>query len=671
MLEMLWSGLLTCLAPINVLALIVSVALGIVVGALPGFGAAIGMIIILPLTYTMDHSTALIALSGVYVGCEYGGSISSILLNTPGTSAAMVTAFDGYPMARKGKARDALLISNIASFSGGIMSALSMLLFMPLLAPFVIRFGAAELFLLAAVGLFLVGSISSRDPLKGIISAALGVFTTCIGVDAYVGNPRFTFGSIDLMGGIPFIPVMLGTFSLPSMLALVLTPACTVQEQIVFEKVRFRDNFSAFFRLFRLLFSKMKMLLVRSGLIGVGVGIVPGVGASVATMLAYSSAKRASREPEEFGKGAVEGIVASECSNNGLVGGAFIPVLALGIPGSPAAAVFMAAIFMHGMAPGPNFLANQGPVVYMVIVALFLCALVQMLLGLFTIGSLANILRIPSDKLFPGVIVICAIGAYVVRGLNLDIWIFVLFGLATYFLVRLGFNPGAYALGVILGPIVERSMLEALSLARAKGALVYFMNRPVAQAMLVLIALYVVYRLYRRVRRGPAPEKNIATGEIPGLLEGMRGADFLSALIALPVIAGFASLLGDYPPKTAMFPAIVLGLLAILMTAIILKAVLMPVRYASMTEAPFSCINWKGIGMHAALLIAYVLGIKHIGFYVSSAMLIFVLCSLLKKDGLSSKNVLWNAIFTLIFVAVCYVIFSLGFGVATPRGLLF
>ena len=387
-------------------------------------------------------------------------------------------------------------------------------------------------------------------------------------------------------------------------------------------------------------------------------------------MLAYSSAKRYSRHPEEFGKGAEEGIVASECSNNGLVGGAFIPVLALGIPGSPAAAVFMAAIFMHGMAPGPNFLANEGPVVYMVIMALFLCAVVQMLLGLFTIGSLANILRIPSDKLFPGVIVICAIGAYVVRGLNLDIWIFVLFGIATYFLIRLGFNPGAYALGVILGPVVERSMLEALSLARAKGALVYFMNRPVAQGMLVLIALYVIYRVYKRVRNGKAAQARGASGEIPRLLEGMRGADLISGVIMLPVIGALASMLVDYPEKTAMFPAIVLGLLALLMAAIILKAVFMPAKYAGMTEAPFSCINWKGIGMHAALLIAYVLCIKYIGFYVSSATLVFILCTVLKND-LKSRDLFWNVVFTLVFVAVCYVIFSLGFSVNTPRGILF
>lgn len=670
MLELLLDGLVSCLSPINILAIMLSVSLGIIVGALPGFGASIGMIIILPLTYTMDHTTALIALSGVYVGCEYGGSISSILLNTPGTSAAMVTAFDGYPMARQGKARDALLISNIASFTGGIMSALSMLLFLPLLAPFVIKFGAVELFLLAGMGLFLVGAISSQDPLKGIVSAALGVFTTCIGVDAYVGNPRFTLGSIELMGGIPFIPVMLGTFSLPSLLAIVMSANCSLDEEIVFEKVSMRNNISAFIRLCRLLFGKMKMLLFRSGLIGIGVGIVPGVGGSVATMLAYSDAKRSSKEPEKFGKGSAEGIVASECANNGLVGGAFIPVLALGIPGSPAAAVFMAAIFMHGMTPGPNFLTEQGPVVYMVIMALFLCAVMQLLLGLFTIGSLANILRIPSDKLFPAVIVICAIGAYVVRGLNFDIWIFVLFGIATYFLVRLGFNPGAYALGVILGPIVERSMLEALSLAKAKGALVYFMSRPVAQVMLVLIILYIAFRVYQAKRSGKTVEKKAVAGDIPGLFEGMRGADLTSAIVMLPVIGGLASALPDYPVKTALFPAIVLGLLTLLMLAIIFKAVFMPIRYAGKTEAPFACVNWTGIGTHALLLIVYALGIRYIGFYTCSAAYVFIICTMLNKSR-SGSNLIWNTVFTLVFTIICYVIFSIGFGVNTPHNLLF
>ena len=421
----------------------------------------------------------------------------------------MVTAFDGYPMARNGHARKALFLSNISSFCGGIMSGLSMLLFLPILAPLVIKFGALEILLLTMVGLFLVGTISAGDPYKGMVSAALGIFVTCIGIDSYIGNPRFDFGIDVLIGGIPFVPVMLGIFSLPSMLELALSRhhSSPQGKNIMFEKNSFRDNVREFKKIFHLLFTRMKKLLVRSGLYGAIIGIVPGVGASVATMAAYSSAKQASAHPEKFGSGAEEGIAAAECANNALVGGAYIPVLALGIPGSPAAAILMAAIFMHGMTPGPNFLANEGGTVYMIIMALFVCAAVQLLLGLLSIGSLAHILRVPVYRLFPGVLVICAIGAYVVRGLQLDIQVFVGFGFLAYLLIRIGFNCGAFALGFILGPMVERSLLEAWSLASVKGFLPYIMSRPMAQGMLACLLAYAVFHFCRARRKEFRPNR--------------------------------------------------------------------------------------------------------------------------------------------------------------------
>ena len=275
----------------------------------------------------------------------------------------------------------------------------------------------------------------------------------------------------------------------------------------MFEKNSFRDNVREFKKIFHLLFTRMKKLLVRSGLYGAIIGIVPGVGASVATMAAYSSAKQASAHPEKFGSGAEEGIAAAECANNALVGGAYIPVLALGIPGSPAAAILMAAIFMHGMTPGPNFLANEGGTVYMIIMALFVCAAVQLLLGLLSIGSLAHILRVPVYRLFPGVLVICAIGAYVVRGLQLDIQVFVGFGFLAYLLIRIGFNCGAFALGFILGPMVERSLLEAWSLASVKGFLPYIMSRPMAQGMLACLLAYAVFHFCRARRKEFRPNR--------------------------------------------------------------------------------------------------------------------------------------------------------------------
>lgn len=227
------------------------------------------------------------------------------------------------------------------------------------------------------------------------------------------------------------------------------------------------------------------------------IGIVPGVGGSVATMVAYSSARRASKQPEMFGKGAREGIAAPEASNNGLVGGSLIPVLALGIPGSPAAAIFMGAIFLHGMTPGPNFLVSQGNLVYLLIMAVFMAAVVQLLLGFLTIGSFANILKVPPYLLFPSLLVICCIGAYVVRGLEFDMWLFSGFGLAAFFLVRLGFNPGAFILGMILGGITEGSLLETLTLARAQGGLLaYFMGRTIALIIIGMVVIYFAWRLF-------------------------------------------------------------------------------------------------------------------------------------------------------------------------------
>lgn len=672
MFDVIFSGLSVCLTPINLLATFVSVALGIVVGALPGFGASIGMIIVLPLTYNMEPGTALIALTGVYVGCEYGGSISSILLNTPGTSAAMVTAFDGYPLARKGHAREALFISNISSFSGGIMSGLAMLFFLPILAPFVIKFGALEILLLTAAGLFLVGTISAGDPFKGMASAAMGIFVTCIGIDSYIGNPRFDFGFDVLIGGIPFVPVMLGIFSLPSMLELALSlhhPDGRGKE-LPFEKNSFSDNIHAFGQVFRTLFGRMKLLLLRSGLCGVIIGIVPGVGASVATMAAYSSARKHSSEPENFGSGAREGIAAAECANNALVGGAYIPVLALGIPGSPAAAILMAAIFMHGMTPGPNFLGQEGGTVYMIIMALFVCALAQLLLGLFTIGSLASILRVSVNRLFPCVLVICAIGAYVVRGLQLDMQAFAVFGFLAYLLLRVGFNCGAFALGFILGPMMERSLLEAYSLAAVKGVFPYLMSRPMAQGMVVCLLVYAAYRLWRGGKTRKYGGEARRTGRTPGLLEGMRGADFISALTVLGVAAWLSSMLGQYPFKTALFPGIVLGVIAMLMAFLLIRVLFFGKTYAGRLENPYAQVQFKPLFLLALLIACYLAGIAWVGFYTSSFLIVLVLSILLKYERLSLRLVAGNTAFSILFVLAGYGIFHGVFGIATPTALL-
>ena len=599
MLDMVLQGVLGVLQPINILTLILTVSLGIVIGALPGFGAATGLILVLPLTYSLDPGTAFVALCGVYVGAEYGGSISSILLNTPGTGGAVVTCFDGFPLAQRGKAREALFISNIASFSGGIVSGLVMLFCMPILGGAVLHFGAGEILVLAVIGLLLVGSISAGDPLKGVGSAALGVFMTCIGADAFMGNPRFDFDIPILIGGIPFIPVMLGVFSVPHLLRLALGRQDGTQA-VSMRNMSMRENARIFLDVFRDMFARMKILLLRSGLFGVLIGIVPGVGGSVATMVAYSSARRASKQPEMFGKGAREGIAAPEASNNGLVGGSLIPVLALGIPGSPAAAIFMGAIFLHGMTPGPNFLVSQGNLVYLLIMAVFMAAVVQLLLGFLTIGSFANILKVPPYLLFPSLLVICCIGAYVVRGLEFDMWLFSGFGLAAFFLVRLGFNPGAFILGMILGGITEGSLLETLTLARAQGGLLaYFMGRTIALIIIGMVVIYFAWRLFSAWRthepRSAAEASARAETREVGPWSGLRGYDAAYSVLLLGICAWLYSMLNELAPSTALFPRIVLTVLMLSMGALLAKTVFFGRLYANKTESPFSGTRWTAL----------------------------------------------------------------------------
>lgn len=685
MFDLIVQGIAGCLAPINLLTIVVAVSLGIVVGALPGFGAATGLILVLPLTYSMDPGTAFIALTGVYVGAEYGGSISSILLNAPGTGGAVVTCFDGFSLAQQGKAREALFISNIASFSGGIISGLIMLFCMPLLGNFVLQFGAGEIFVLAAIGLLLVGSISQGDSLKGISSAALGVFMTCIGADSFMGNLRFDFDIPILIGGIPFIPVMLGVFSVPHLLNMVLAGRSggqTARQAISMQNLGMGENIRVFAGVFRSMFARMKMLLARSGVIGVLIGMVPGVGGAVATMVAYSAAKRSSKTPEAFGKGAPEGIAAPEASNNGLVGGSLIPVLALGIPGSPAAAIFMGAIFLHGMTPGPNFLVSQGNLVYLLIMAVFLAAVVQLLLGLFTIGSFAGILKVPPYRLFPAILVVCSIGAYVVRGLEFDVRLFAGFGIAAFFLVRLGFNSGAFILGMILGSITERSLLEALTIASAKGTLwEYFMSRTIAVVIVLLVLAYFAWRLYRAWRaRGLCAaatdvEAAVACADdavATGSWRGLRGFDAAYALLTLGAVAFLYAQLDGLAESTALFPRLVLTVLGLTMAALFVKTVFLGRLYAGKDHSPFEDVPWKSLTFIVAVWAAYLYGLTLLGFYTASFLMVLVLTLALHAatgQTPTVRSTAVNLVYAVFFTLGSWVVFHLLFQINTPAGL--
>ena len=684
MLENIVGGFLGCLTPANFLAMLLSVPLGIIIGALPGFGAATGLIILLPLTYTFDPAVAFVSLTGVYLGAEYGGSISAILINTPGTGGAVVTCFDGHPMARKGKARDALLISNISSFSGGIVGGLVMLFFLPILAQFALKFGAAEIFLLAVIGLLLVGSISKGDTIKGIASAAFGVLVTCVGADAATGYARFDFDVILLIGGLPYIPLMLGTFSVPYLLNLALVRK-KEQEILEMNAGSLTENMKDFAFYFRHLYGKAKMLMARSGLIGVLIGMIPGVGGAVATMVAYTTAKKFSKTPEEFGEGSIEGLAAPESSNNGLVGGSLIPVLALGIPGSPSAAIFMGAIFMHGMAPGPNFMAEQGPLVYILIISVLFCSIVQLLYGAFTVGYLANVLKIPIAKLVPAVIVVCSIGAYVVRGLTFDVYLFAGAGLLAYFFLRLRYNLTAFVLGMILGSITESAMIEALTISPAKGGLIpYVLTRPIALGMIILIALYYLYQLVRyllsRKKQAAGLTQNIDPAEEKSAdpqgstWQGIRLYDVVASLVFIGVCAVLYSMTGNFPGNSSLFPRFILIVLAACLALTCLKAVFWEKAYEGEVVSPFGNLPWGYFGATLALWVVYLVLLTYVGFF--SASLVFVFAAVLffghiQAEGvIKARSLARDLFFSVAFIVAAYFIFKVAFKIQTPMNFL-
>lgn len=669
MLELIFQGILTCLSPINILAMLLAVPAGIIVGALPGFGAATGLVLALPMTYGMDPATAFVVLTGIYIGAEYGGSISAILINTPGTPAAIMTTMDGNPLARDGKARDALLISNIASFSGGMFGGLMMLFFMPILGNFVLHFGAGEVFVMAAVGLLLVGVITKGSRVKGVISVCFGLMYTFVGGDRVSGFSRFDFDVPILVGGLPLIAGLLAMFAIPQMLDLALGPKPDAGS-IKLQNYGVRGNMNLFKHWFTVIYKTQFANIIRSGFFGL-LGIIPGVGSAVPSMLSYTAAKKASKNPEEFGKGAVAGIVAPETSNNATVGSSLIPVLSLGIPSSPSAALFMGAIFLHGMTPGPNFMIKEANIVYILIMAVFLCSVVQLLLGVFTIGSFANILKVPGSLLFPCIITLCCIGAYAVRTQDFDIDFFIGFGIFAYFLSRLGFSMGAIVLGAFLAPTMEASLIEALNISPAMGGLgAYFLTRPIALGMVALLLLYgiIIAILSFRQKKAKIVEQAAHSPE-PALWSGERGIDLALYAIVLLCALWFMHMAADYPEQNRLLPNATFIVLIGISLFGILQCLFFPKIYSGRNISALKKIPWKKFIIICAVLCAYLPIMYSIGFYPATIPFVIVCALLIRNwygESSSRREFIKICIFALVFTLATLFIFTVLFQTSMP-----
>lgn len=471
-------------SPVSMIFMIIATAFGIICGALPGLGPSMAIILLLPFTYGMDPIVGIIVLVAVNVGAQAGGSISAILLRVPGTSSAIATTFDGYPMALKGKAGRALGLAMTASAFGSIFSAIAMLVSAPLLARFALKFQSAEYFALALLGLSCISSLGSKNQLKALLSACLGLLLSTIGLDAINGIERFTFGQSFLFSGVDYIPVMIGAYAVAEVYKNI-SDKCgdkvqdaKVDKDAGFEFIKIKDVMSKWW------------LYVKSSIIGTIVGIIPAAGGSIAAFIAYSEAVRSSKTPELFGTGIEDGIIAPEASNNGAVGGSMVPTLTLGIPGSPTAAIIMAAFMLHGLTPGPLLFKQQPTMLNSIFLGIIVSSLLLLVLGKYISKEFAKILNLPYPLLAVLIMVLGVVGAYSLRNNFVDVFVVFAFSFVGYLFNKFNYSTSAFVLGLILGKIAENAMRKQLIVS--DGNWLSFLTRPISLIVIIvsLIAFF-------------------------------------------------------------------------------------------------------------------------------------------------------------------------------------
>ncbi|NSW78497.1 MAG: tripartite tricarboxylate transporter permease [Chthonomonadetes bacterium] len=468
--------------------MLAGVVAGIVIGALPGLTATMGVALLVPFTFWLPTLPALMVLLGVYVGAMYGGAIPAVLIRTPGTPAAAATSLDGYPMAQAGRAGLAIGISCITGVIGGVFSTLVLMYASPQVARFALKFGPAEYFALAVFGLSVIASLSERSLLKGVLMGVCGLLLATIGMDPITAVPRFTFGLTPLLEGLALVPVLIGVFALGEVLYQTSLPE---PDRSLFREIgRVLPS--------RTEYKRITLPTLLACLTGTFIGALPGVGGDVASFVAYDQAKKVSKRPEEFGNGSVEGLAAAECANNSVTGGAMIPMLTLGIPGDAVTAVILGSLLMHGVRPGPDLFEKQAHLLSAIFVGLLVANLLVLPVGLAGAKLFAQTVRAPRHFLFPTIVVLCVVGSYAINNSLFDVGVMFVFGLVGWALRRWGFPVAPLVLGLILGRMVEENLRRALILSG--GSWMVFLQRPLALSLLVLAVLSASLTLWQRRR---------------------------------------------------------------------------------------------------------------------------------------------------------------------------
>ena len=484
-------GFAVALQPMNLLWCFVGVLLGTIVGVMPGLGPPATIAMLLPLTFMMNPASAIIMLAGIYYGAKYGGSTTSILLNVPGESASVATCFDGYQMARKGRAGAALGIAAIASFIAGTVGVVGIMLIAPPLARVALAFSSPEYFALMSLGLAMVVLLAGRSMVKALLAMLLGLWLAGIGTDLFSQTSRFTFGRMELLSGIDFVVVAIGVFAIGEVLAnmegrgaATALPVPKGWRNLLPTWQDMKDSRFAF---------------VNGSVIGFFIGVLPGAGSTIASFISYGLEKAVSRRPEQFGQGVVEGVAAPEGANNAETGGALIPMLTLGIPGSSTTAVLLAALVLWGFKPGPLFIPENPALFWGLVASMYIGNLMLLVLNMPLVPLFAQVLRTPVFILYPLILGIAVVGVYSTSGSLFDVWLLAAFGLLGYVMRKLDYASAPLILGLVLGGPLERALRQSLMMS--DGHVSILVSRPVSAVMLSLALLILLIPVFGKVNR--------------------------------------------------------------------------------------------------------------------------------------------------------------------------
>ncbi|WP_410216833.1 tripartite tricarboxylate transporter permease [Paracoccus sp. (in: a-proteobacteria)] len=656
------SILFEALSPMNLLLALLGVLGGTIIGALPGLSATMAIAVLVPFTFVMDPASGLIMLGAIYTGAVYGGAFAAILVNTPGTPSSIATTFDGYPMAKRGDGDLAVTLATIASVFGGLVGAILLITLAPKLATLALAFQSTEYFWLAILGLTLIATLSEGNLIKGLIGGMFGLFLSMIGVAVIGGDTRFTGGMPSMLGGIDIVAALIGLYCIPVLIGLVSSPDQHLD-----------PTEARGFRLFEALGISARnwFNLVRSSLIGTVVGILPGAGGSIASLVAYAEARRASPHAANYGKGEPGGILATESANNATVGGGFIPTLVLGIPGTPPDAVIMGALMVQGIRVGPSLFQSGDDTVYVFMTGLVIATLLMLPVGLI-VGRYAFrfITNVPKAMLVPLIAFMTVIGSFAIHANPHDVLVMVVLGLIGWAAGRAGFGASPIVLGLVLGQIAEQGFMRAWMIGGARNDFMgqLLLNRPISWGIVALILLTMCLPLLRMrtARRLAREETFVHEAPVDHRQADRAGLIGSAAFLALAVwmllqAQGLSTMAAAFPYAVGA----VLAILSLLQVARSLRG-----QAGVNAEAAGPDGTTRGLVLGATML-GWAVIFPHLGMYVTS----LVACTLLMLTGqfgrLTGRRLAVYLVCILLMVSVFYLLMVRVLNVPLPPALLF